>query len=267
MSKNILGLLLQHGLNPVKVSDNHDGEYASPCPKCGGTDCFRAWPDLWDGSAEGDSWFCRRCGRGGTREQFLEEFGDHPESEPEKRSAITPEERAQLRMIHASATLGPWAWEPDGDSGNYHVGVVMGEDDKPIIGYIDDPTLVVTDVVANEVVGDNNAIFLVVAYNNFPLMLNALDALEQDLARVKAAGIDAMRQAYHVANEALLLRFDLDWLCQCEDLCHWYDYFKCHPLMWKSVKYTQSAHIEAYGTRHAAFEAARKKLEDAPIGA
>ena len=54
---------------------------------------------------------------------------------------------------------------------------------------------------------------------------------------------------------------DLDWICQCEALCHWYDYFKCHPLLWKQAKYSLDAHCEAYATRHAAFEAAHAKKE------
>lgn len=74
MSASILELLAQHRLNPVKVSDNHGGEYGTPCPKCGGTDCFRFWP-------ERDIWFCRRYGRGGDSKQFLEFFGDNQESE------------------------------------------------------------------------------------------------------------------------------------------------------------------------------------------
>lgn len=60
------------------------------------------------------------------------------------------------------------------------------------------------------------------------------------------------------------LRWLAGWLCQCEELCHWYDYFRCHPMMYDQVNWRQVAHIEAYATRHQAFEDIRAALEGRP---
>jgi len=43
-----------------KVSSSGGGEYAGPCPICGGTDRFRVQPF----GPEGGKWFCRGCGEG-----------------------------------------------------------------------------------------------------------------------------------------------------------------------------------------------------------
>lgn len=51
-----------------KVASTHGGEYAGPCPKCGGRDRFRLWPE--DKGGEGSYW-CRGCGAGGDLVQFL----------------------------------------------------------------------------------------------------------------------------------------------------------------------------------------------------
>lgn len=70
MSMNIIDLLTQRGLVPVKISDTHGGEYASPCPKCGGSDRFRCWPEM-PSVFGGGTWFCRNCARAGGCVDFL----------------------------------------------------------------------------------------------------------------------------------------------------------------------------------------------------
>lgn len=70
----ILDLLTQRGLKPVKVSGTHGGEYASPCPSCGGNDRFRAWPQQQSRGCEGGTWYCRGCQKGGDCIQFLREY-------------------------------------------------------------------------------------------------------------------------------------------------------------------------------------------------
>jgi hypothetical protein len=54
-----------------KVSSTHGGEYAGPCPACGGNDRFRVWPDQYQG--KGGYW-CRSCGKVGDNIQFLIDF-------------------------------------------------------------------------------------------------------------------------------------------------------------------------------------------------
>ena len=70
----ILDLLNQRGLKPVKVSGTHGGEYASPCPGCGGRDRFRAWPEQQGRGCDGGTWYCRGCNQGGDSIQFLRVF-------------------------------------------------------------------------------------------------------------------------------------------------------------------------------------------------
>lgn len=70
----ILDLITARGLKPVKVSGTHGGEYASPCPGCGGRDRFRAWPEQQSRGCEGGTWFCRGCNQGGDCIQFLRIF-------------------------------------------------------------------------------------------------------------------------------------------------------------------------------------------------
>lgn len=92
--------------------------------------------------------------------------------------SISSEERAKLRKLHADATPGPYGWEPHGDTGSYGVGLIMGEDDEPVTGCNEDPTLFVAEVAASEVNGYHNAAFYAEAYNNFPRLIDALDAEE-----------------------------------------------------------------------------------------
>jgi len=66
----ILDLLKEKGIAPKKAASTGGGEYASPCPGCGGDDRFRVWPDKRDGG----SFWCRQCGKSGDSITFLMEF-------------------------------------------------------------------------------------------------------------------------------------------------------------------------------------------------
>ena len=105
----ILELLAQRGLSPVKATNMHGGEYVSPCPKCGGSDCFRVWPALNAQDNESGIWFCRRCSQGGDLKKFLQVFGEISVDETEKKMAITPEERRVLRLYAEKCKDTPWA--------------------------------------------------------------------------------------------------------------------------------------------------------------
>lgn len=54
-----------------KVSTTNGGEYAGPCPKCGGRDRLRVWPEDRGGAG---SYWCRQCQCGGDLVQFLVDF-------------------------------------------------------------------------------------------------------------------------------------------------------------------------------------------------
>jgi len=65
---NILHLVPPAELKHVAGSSG--GEWAGPCPWCGGRDRFRVWPDHPSGDA-GGRYLCRGCGRHGDAIQFL----------------------------------------------------------------------------------------------------------------------------------------------------------------------------------------------------
>lgn len=77
MNDTILDLLSKHGLKAVKISEVEGGqvEYASPCPKCGGTDRFRVVMNPMEQGSGG--WWCRACAlQGGNIQAFLQAFGE-----------------------------------------------------------------------------------------------------------------------------------------------------------------------------------------------
>lgn len=63
----ILDLLKQDGFDPRRVATTNGGEFASPCPACGGTDRFRSW-------VKQDRAWCRQCGWAGDLIQYLRDF-------------------------------------------------------------------------------------------------------------------------------------------------------------------------------------------------
>jgi DNA primase len=64
---NILELIEADGFALKRVAATHGGEYAGPCPFCGGNDRFLAWPEEGDGGR----YWCRQCNRSGDRIQYL----------------------------------------------------------------------------------------------------------------------------------------------------------------------------------------------------
>ncbi|EPR30382.1 P4 alpha zinc-binding domain protein [Alkalidesulfovibrio alkalitolerans DSM 16529] len=62
--------MIPAGLKHVAGTSN--GEWAGPCPFCGGRDRFRIWPDHPSGDA-GGRFFCRGCGKAGDGIAFLRE--------------------------------------------------------------------------------------------------------------------------------------------------------------------------------------------------
>ena len=67
---NILDILDQEY---KKVASTNGGEWAGPCPWCGGRDRFRIWPEH-QGPGQGGRYLCRQCGRSGVAIQFLRDF-------------------------------------------------------------------------------------------------------------------------------------------------------------------------------------------------
>lgn len=76
---NLLDMLRSRGLAPVQVSSAKGGEYASPCPGCGGKDRFHTFPEQEGGPLCVDAgmrgtFFCRQCGAAGDALEFLTAF-------------------------------------------------------------------------------------------------------------------------------------------------------------------------------------------------
>ena len=53
-----------------RVATTNGGEYAGPCPFCGGEDRFRVWPEHADGKGR---WWCRQCDKSGDAIDFVRE--------------------------------------------------------------------------------------------------------------------------------------------------------------------------------------------------
>jgi DNA primase len=64
-----------------KVATTNGGEYAGPCPFCGGHDRFRVWPN-----SDPPRFWCRQCGKNGDTIAYMVMRGD-----------ITPQEAGRLR--------------------------------------------------------------------------------------------------------------------------------------------------------------------------
>ena len=65
-----LDLLQQDGFTAQRVAASHGGEYAGPCPWCGGNDRFRVWPD----EEETGRYWCRQCDKRGDSIEYLREY-------------------------------------------------------------------------------------------------------------------------------------------------------------------------------------------------
>lgn len=79
MPSPLLDLLRGRGLEPRHVAATNGGEYACPCPGCGGKDRFRAHPEAEGGHETAKAsvlgtWFCRGCGKRGDVVEFLRAF-------------------------------------------------------------------------------------------------------------------------------------------------------------------------------------------------
>lgn len=102
-----------HDLLPSlqKVSSASGGEWAGPCPWCGGKDRFRVWPDHPSCSA-GGRFYCRQCGKTGDAPDFLRERDGltYPEACAVLGVSLTP-----ARQRRRPPETPPSAWTPRPD--------------------------------------------------------------------------------------------------------------------------------------------------------
>ena len=87
-----------------RISGTHGGEFAGPCPFCGGgRDRLRVWPN-----DDKPGWWCRQCEKGGDAIQYLREQGY---SYADACQALGVEGSAP-RTAHKAAPQAPEACEP-----------------------------------------------------------------------------------------------------------------------------------------------------------
>lgn len=107
------------------VANTDGGEWAGPCPFCGGDDRFRVWPEHPEGG--GGQWWCRKCNRGGDQIAYqvdrgeitpqeagkLRHNGDNgrPEARRARRSRRTPKETPKPAPVRSSTDAPPAEWQ------------------------------------------------------------------------------------------------------------------------------------------------------------
>jgi len=84
---NLAELFAAENFPLKKVAGTNGGEWAGPCPWCGGKDRFRVWPTPRD--AKGRYW-CRGCDRSGDEIQFLRDFKNLSFAEACRQLGMTP---------------------------------------------------------------------------------------------------------------------------------------------------------------------------------
>jgi DNA primase len=89
------------------VAATSGGEFAGPCPWCGGEDRFRIWPDH-PSHAAGGKYLCRRCGRSGDGIQFLRDLEGLAYAEACRRLEVPPKKASQAKW----PATPPSKWEP-----------------------------------------------------------------------------------------------------------------------------------------------------------
>lgn len=104
---NTLYITISCGQAPKKVSTAKGGEYASPCPMCGGEDRFRVWPE----QGENGTYWCRGCGKGGDAIQLLRDAKGMGYKEACRCLGLEPETINRLGAPHAPGVRGK-DWTP-----------------------------------------------------------------------------------------------------------------------------------------------------------
>jgi DNA primase len=81
------------------MASTHGGEYAGPCPWCGGRDRFRVWPH-----ADNPGYWCRQCGRKGDGIQYLRNRYGLSYSEACQRLRVLPTSGNRARPTRPAQT-------------------------------------------------------------------------------------------------------------------------------------------------------------------
>lgn len=104
--------LYQSFLPAVKIIPKGGGEYAAPCPSCGGNDRFVLWPEHHSGAA-GGRYLCRGCGLQGDGVQFLRDFQGMTYREACAELRIEPKAEAHGEKDKRQARQEKANWTPE----------------------------------------------------------------------------------------------------------------------------------------------------------
>jgi len=110
---NLINLAQEIGIIPQKVAGTNGGEYAASCPRCGGKDRFRIWPNEKKKNCVGSYW-CRQCEIRGDSIQFcIDFFGLDFKEAAEKANATIPTKhsffnsRATIQHVFTPVEIKP----------------------------------------------------------------------------------------------------------------------------------------------------------------
>lgn len=107
MSVDLLDLLCNE-TQLRQMCGTRGGEYAGPCPFCGGRDRFRVWP-----SADRPGWWCRGCRRSGDAASFLQQRHGISYRDACRRLGVAPGTRSArpaALVADASPPNPKWQW-------------------------------------------------------------------------------------------------------------------------------------------------------------
>jgi len=96
------------------VAASSGGEFAGPCPWCGGDDRFRVWPEHPSGAA-GGKFMCRRCGWQGDGIQFVRDMSGVSYADACRQLGVSPKGSAQAGRTPRSSKWEPKASELPGN--------------------------------------------------------------------------------------------------------------------------------------------------------
>ncbi len=108
--------LISQDTRLTRKAGTDGGEWAGPCPWCGGRDRFRVWPHPSDGKAR---YWCRQCGRKGDAVQYLRDIHGLSYQEACERLGETPTKPARAEPlpvpVHSDGCKAPGRqWQEQG---------------------------------------------------------------------------------------------------------------------------------------------------------
>jgi len=106
----------------VRVANTSGGEWAGPCPVCGGNDRFRVWP--YEGK-NGRYW-CRKCGQYGDAIQYHKWIRKGNSLEERENKGVTPRKRKRIEIDNSW-----WKDQKTLETEEHQESISLEEEDEP----------------------------------------------------------------------------------------------------------------------------------------